>query len=85
MKLPNLYILAALLLVFTVSCDKDTKTDPQSTDKDKVLINNPWRLTNVTDASGKAIPQNQLNLETQAIYLFDIQFFNKTNDFKDKH
>ena len=76
MKLPNLYILAALLLVFTVSCDKDTKTDPQSTDKDKVLINNPWRLTNVTDASGKAIPQNQLNLETQAIYLFDIQFFN---------
>lgn len=75
MKLPNLYILAALLLIFAASCDKDTKTDPQSADKDKVLINNPWRLSNVTDASGKAIPQNQLNIETQAIYLFDIQFF----------
>lgn len=75
MKLPNLYILAALLMVFTIACDKDTKTDPQGTDKGKVLVTNPWRLVSVTDASGKAIPQNQLNIETQAIYLFDIQFF----------
>lgn len=75
MKLPNLYILAALLLVFTVSCNKENKTDPQSTAKDKVLISNPWRLVGVTDGSGKDIPQNQLNIETQAIYLFDIQFF----------
>lgn len=75
MKLPNLYILGLLLMVFTVACDKDTKTDPQETDKGKVLITNPWRLVNVTDASGKSIPTNQLNFETQAIYLFDIQFF----------
>jgi hypothetical protein len=75
MKLPNLYILAALLMLLTVACDKDTKTDPQETDKSKVLITNPWRLVNVTDASGKSIPTNQLNFETQAIYLFDIQFF----------
>lgn len=75
MKLPNLYVLAALLMVFTVSCNKDTKIDPQDIDRGKVLINNPWRLTNVTDASGKSIPQNQLNIETQAIYFFDIQFF----------
>ena len=75
MKLPKLYILAVLLMGLTVSCDKDTKTGPQETDKGKVLITNPWRLVGVTDASGKAIPQNQLNIETQAIYLFDIQFF----------
>ncbi len=75
MKLPNLYILSAFLMIFTVACDKDTKTDPQVADKGKVLITNPWRLLNVTDASGKAIPSNQLNIETQAIYLFDIQFF----------
>ena len=75
MKLPNVYILAVLLTVMAAGCDKDPGTEPQTTDKSKVLVNNPWRLTSVTDASGKAIPQNQLNLETQAIYLFDIQFF----------
>jgi hypothetical protein len=75
MKLPQSYILVVLLLVFVVACDKETKVDPQATDKNKVLISNPWRLVNVTDASGKAIPQNQLNFETKAIYLFDIQFF----------
>lgn len=75
MKLPKLYILACLLMGLTVACDKDTKTDPQETDKGKVLVTNPWRLVGITDASGKAIPQNQLNIETQAIYLFDIQFF----------
>ncbi len=75
MKLPNLSILVAFIMVFAVACNKDTKTDPQGVDKGKVLITNPWRLVNVTDVSGKAIPQNQLNIETRAIYLFDIQFF----------
>lgn len=75
MKLTNLYILAALLLVFMASCDKDKKTDPQSNAKDKVLINNPWRLINVTDDSGKTIPKNQLNDVMQFIYQVDIQFF----------
>ncbi len=75
MKLPNLYILAVLLMGLTVACDKDTKTDPQASDKGKVLITNPWRLVNVTDASGKAIPSNQLNIETQAIYLFRYSVF----------
>ncbi|MPR36671.1 hypothetical protein [Salmonirosea aquatica] len=75
MKEPKLYIIYVLLLVFATACDKNTTTDPQVTDKGKVLINNPWRLTSVTDANGKAIPSNQLNIETQAIYLFDIQFF----------
>jgi len=75
MKLVNLYILAGFLMLTAISCDKDKKVDPQETDKGKVLVNSPWRLTSVTDVSGKAIPQNQLNLQTQAIYLFDIQFF----------
>ncbi|WP_373511488.1 hypothetical protein [Persicitalea sp.] len=72
-------LFALFMLCFATACDKNT-TDPQdpstaTTSKDKVLISNPWRLVNVTDASGKAIPQNQLGLETLAIYLFDIQFF----------
>lgn len=75
MKVPSLYILACLFLLFTVGCDKDSKIAPQETDKGKVLVTNPWRLVSITDASGKAIPQNQLTIETQAIYFFDIQFF----------
>ena len=71
-------LLAAFVLLSVVACTKET-TDPLKPDagttKDKVLITNPWRLVNVTDAGGKAIPQNQLGLETLGIYLFDIQFF----------
>ncbi|GHB81323.1 hypothetical protein [Persicitalea jodogahamensis] len=78
MKSVKSILLAALVLLFITSCDKQS-ADPQNPDtnvtKDKVLIANPWRLVNITDASGKAIPQNQLGLETLAIYLFDIQFF----------
>lgn len=68
-----------LLLVFvallSAACENKDDTDPQILAKDKVLINNPWRLVGVTDASGRNIPQNQLGVETLAIYLFDIQFF----------
>lgn len=78
MKNVKSLLLAAALLLLVTACNKET-ADPQKPDssatKDKVLISNPWRLVNVTDASGKAIPQNQLGVETLAIYLFDIQFF----------
>ena len=78
MKNVKSLLLAAIVLLLITACGKES-TDPQkpgnATTKDKVLITNPWRLVNVTDAAGKAIPQNQLGLETLAIYLFDIQFF----------
>ncbi len=78
MKNVKSVFLAALVLLFVSSCDRETAgpQNPDTTaDKNKVLIANPWRLVSITDASGKAIPQNQLDLETLAIYLFDIQFF----------
>jgi hypothetical protein len=78
MKKVKSLLLAAAVLLIVSSCDKKT-ADPEDPNnlatKEKVLITNPWRLVNVTDASGKAIPQNQLGLETLAIYFFDIQFF----------
>ncbi len=74
MKNVKSLLLAAFVILFMGSCEKNT-TDPQDTTKDNVLITNPWRLVNVTDASGKSIPKNQLGIETQLIYLLDIQFF----------
>lgn len=78
MKNVKSLLLAAAFLLFVTACDKET-TDPKDDDnpstKDKVLITNPWRMVNVTDEAGKTIPKNQLGLETQVIYLLDIQFF----------
>lgn len=65
-----------IVALFLFSCDKNNNPDPVTNKtKAEVLINYPWRLSNVTDLSGKSIPQNQLSIETTAIYLFDIQFF----------
>lgn len=78
MKNVKSLLLAATFLLLITACDRETtnpKDDGNPATRDKVLITNPWRLVNVTDASGKAIPKNQLGLETQLIYLMDIQFF----------
>ncbi|GAB3181859.1 hypothetical protein [Telluribacter humicola] len=68
------YISVFAFVVLFSACNT---TDPEPTNqtKDKVLVSNPWRLISVTDVNGKAIPTNQLSFETQAIYMFDIQFF----------
>ncbi len=66
----------AIVALIIFSCQEKTDPEPQTIQtKGEVLINNPWRLMSVTDASGNSIPQNQLSLETTAIYFFDIQFF----------
>ncbi|NIJ54943.1 hypothetical protein [Dyadobacter arcticus] len=55
--------------------DKDKNETPTLTEKDKILINYPWRMSTVTDLAGKDIPLNQLNMQTQAIKeVMDIQF-----------
>jgi hypothetical protein len=69
-------ILVCFVMLLTIGCQDKNNPDPKNLAKGEILINNPWRLKDVTDASGKSIPQNQLSLETTAIYLFDIQFFN---------
>ncbi|WP_247235038.1 hypothetical protein [Telluribacter sp. SYSU D00476] len=67
--------LTVLAFVGLFAACNNSNPEPVNQTKDKVLVSNPWRLKSVTDINGKAIPSNQLNFETQAIYLFDIQFF----------
>jgi hypothetical protein len=65
---------SALLLL--ASCkDKNNNVTPGPTEKDKILINYPWRMSTVTDLNGADIPFKQLNTQTQAIKdVMDIQF-----------
>lgn len=73
-RLSNSLILL-FLVVFVFSCKKkDNDVEPSPTGRAAVLVNYPWRLTSVTDVSGKAIPENQLSNETKFIYLVDIAF-----------
>ena len=74
-----LLIVPLLLALFLVACDKDKKENttpnPTPTEKDKILTNYPWRMSTVTDLSGKVISFNQLNAQTRAIKeVMDIQF-----------
>lgn len=63
------------LLLMGCDKDKDKNENPPLTEKDKILINYPWRMSTVTDLSNKDIPFNQLNAQTQAIKdAMDIQF-----------
>jgi len=76
----RLLLIAPLFLaLFLVACDKDKKENPdpnpQLSEKDKILINYPWRMSDVTDLNGKSIPLNLLNTQTRAIKeVMDIQF-----------
>lgn len=72
-QLFNLSSLLVLVLL-SVSC-KDKNETPMATEKDKILINYPWRMSAVTDVSGTVIPANKLNGQTQSIGKdMDIQF-----------
>lgn len=69
-------ITLVLVVLSSLSCQEKTDPSPLTLKaKGEVLVNNPWRLKDITDTTGKSIPQNQLTIETTAIYLFDIQFF----------
>lgn len=72
----KLYINVLLLLCmsFVMSCHKDNPVTPSLTEKDKILMNYPWKMVKVTDLIGKTIPQNQLNTQTQYIPLLKIDF-----------
>lgn len=66
-----------LLTIFLLACSKDNEKieTPDLTEKDKILINYPWRMSTVTDLAGKDISLNQLNTQTRAIKeIMDIQF-----------
>ncbi|GGB88349.1 hypothetical protein GCM10011325_14840 [Dyadobacter sediminis] len=63
--------------MFLLGCSKDNEKNetPDLTEKDKILINYPWRMQTVTDLTGNDISINQLNTQTRAIKeVMDIQF-----------
>ena len=72
-QLLNVSSLLVFVLLF-ISC-KDKNETPKPTEKDKILVNYPWRMSAVTDLSGNTIPTNKLNTQTQQIGKdMDIQF-----------
>jgi hypothetical protein len=80
-RLTNSVILL-ILVVFAISCKKkDNEVDPEASTRTAVLVSYPWRLKNITNVSGAAIPSNQLNSMTKAIYDVSIAF---TSDNKVK-
>jgi hypothetical protein len=75
MKRLILFVPILFLSLWVISCkDKDKNENPEPTEKNKILVNYPWRMSSVTDLSGKTIPDNQLDAETMGIKKMDIQF-----------
>jgi hypothetical protein len=75
-KMKQILSLSGLFVFMLVanSC-KDNNETVKPTEKDKILINYPWRMSTVTDLSGNVIATNKLNDQTQAIGKYmDIQF-----------
>ncbi|MGN7890453.1 hypothetical protein ACN9ML_00180 [Dyadobacter endophyticus] len=75
MKRLLLFVPVLFLSLLVISCkDKDKNETPEPTAKNKILVNYPWRMSSVTDLSGKTIPDNQLGTDTKYILKMDIQF-----------
>lgn len=75
MKRLLLFVPVLFLSLLALSCkDKDNQETPGPTEKNKILVNYPWRMSSVTDLSGKEISENQLDAQTRFIKLMDIQF-----------
>ncbi|OJV15935.1 MAG: hypothetical protein BGO21_30665 [Dyadobacter sp. 50-39] len=75
MKRLLLFVPVLFFSLLVISCkDKDKEQTPEPTAKSKILVNYPWRMSSVTDLSGKDIPKNQLSGDTKFILEMDIQF-----------
>ncbi len=75
MKRLLLFVPVLFLSLWVISCkDKDKDETPEPTAKSKILVNYPWRMSAVTDLSGKDISENQLGADTKFIKQMDIQF-----------
>jgi hypothetical protein len=66
-RILNLIPLLVVLLFISSCKDKDKDATPQPTEMSKILVTYPWHLKSVTDLSGKAIPDNQLDVVTRTI------------------
>ena len=72
----SLLLVAVFLMSVFYSCKERVSPGPlDSSSMEQRLIAKPWRLVDIRDLNDRSIPANQLNFETRAIYLFDIQFF----------
>lgn len=70
-------LVAVFVILFSLgSCgSKDNDDSVKPTEKSKILVNYPWRMSSVTDLNGKAISDNLLSADTKAIGSYmDIQF-----------
>lgn len=70
-------LVAVFVILFSLgSCgSKDNDDSVKPTEKSKILVNYPWRMSSVTDLNGKAIPDNLLSTDTKSIGTYmDIQF-----------
>ena len=75
MKRLLLFVPVLFFSLLVISCkDKDKEETPEPTTKSKILVNYPWRMSAVTDLSGKDISENQLGVDTKFIKQMDIQF-----------
>ena len=75
MKRLLLFVPVLFFSLLLISCgDKDKDQTPEPTAKSKILVNYPWRMSAVTDLSGKDIPKTQLSGDTKFILEMDIQF-----------
>ena len=75
MKRLLLFVPVLFFSLLVISCkDKDNEETPEPTAKSKILVNYPWRMSAVTDLSGKDISENQLGVDTKFIKQMDIQF-----------
>jgi len=64
-----------IVMLFLNSCgDKDNTAKPQPTEKDKILINYPWKMTRVTNLAGTDIAREKLDLQTRIIVELNIEF-----------
>lgn len=73
-KIFTLVPFLGILFLLTSCGGKDNKVTPEPTAKDKILINYPWKMYDVTDLSGQTISKEKLNLQTQYIPSMEIQF-----------
>ena len=70
-------LVAVFVILFSLgSCgSKDNDDSVKPAEKSKILVNYPWRMSEVTDLSGKTIAPSSLNEQTKQIATYmDIQF-----------
>ncbi|MEO6685180.1 MAG: hypothetical protein ABIN24_04415 [Dyadobacter sp.] len=70
-------LVAVFVILFSLgSCgSKDNDDSVKPTEKSKILVNYPWRMSSVTDLSGNTIAPSLLNQQTKDIATYmDIQF-----------